>query len=68
MIDFNDKKNSLKYQIGKLDHCHYILITTYCGNIIDQASPAAPAIPIDDRKTRLDPQLRTRNESKTNIP
>jgi hypothetical protein len=31
MIDFTDKKKNLKYQIGKLDFNHYILITTFFG-------------------------------------
>lgn len=45
-LDYTDNQACLKYQIGKLDHCHYILITTYVGDLmtnedLDKSAPPA---------------------------
>lgn len=49
MIGWTDDKAFLKYQIGKLDHCHYILITTFFGELAvnEDLDSSAPPISID---------------------
>lgn len=56
MIGWTDDKACLKYQIGKLDHCHYILITTFFGDleVNEDLDSAAPPVSIAINKADLD--------------
>ena len=54
MYGWPDNKAQLKYYIGKLDYCHYILITTYFGELAVNEDRDASAPPISIDKVDLD--------------